>query len=54
MEEAHAVEDAGAFSLLLEAIPMSLAERLQKNLQFLQSESGQVRTVTDRFLSCMM
>lgn len=32
MEEAHAVEDAGAFSLLLEAIPMSLAEKITKEL----------------------
>lgn len=32
MEEAHAVEDVGAFSLLLEAIPMSLAERITKEL----------------------
>jgi 3-methyl-2-oxobutanoate hydroxymethyltransferase len=32
MEEAHAVEDAGAFSLLLEAIPMSLAKRITKEL----------------------
>ena len=32
LEEAHAVEDAGAFSLLLEAIPMSLAEKITKEL----------------------
>lgn len=31
-EEAHIVEDAGAFSLLLEAIPMSLAEKITKKL----------------------
>lgn len=32
IEEAHAVEDAGAFSLLIEAIPMKLAERITKEL----------------------
>ncbi len=32
IEEAHIVEDAGAFSLLLEAIPMNLAKRITKEL----------------------
>ncbi len=32
LEEAHAVEDAGAFSLLLEAIPMDLARRITSEL----------------------
>ncbi len=32
IEEAHMVEDAGAFSLLIEAIPMKLAERITKEL----------------------
>ncbi len=32
LEEAHIAEDAGAFSLLLEAIPMGLAERITKEL----------------------
>jgi 3-methyl-2-oxobutanoate hydroxymethyltransferase len=32
IEEAHTVEDAGAFSLLLEAIPMKLAERITSEL----------------------
>ena len=32
IEEAHIVEDAGAFSLLIEAIPMKLAERITKEL----------------------
>jgi 3-methyl-2-oxobutanoate hydroxymethyltransferase len=32
IEEAHAVEDAGAFSLLLEAIPMKLAEKITSEL----------------------
>jgi 3-methyl-2-oxobutanoate hydroxymethyltransferase len=32
MEEAHAVEDAGAFSLLLEAIPMELAGKITSEL----------------------
>jgi 3-methyl-2-oxobutanoate hydroxymethyltransferase len=32
MEESHAVEDAGAFSLLLEAIPMGLASEITENL----------------------
>lgn len=32
MEEAHIAEDAGAFSLLLEAIPKGLAERITKEL----------------------
>ncbi len=32
VEEAHAVEDAGAFSLLLEAIPMGLAGRITSEL----------------------
>ncbi len=32
IEEAHIVEDAGAFSLLLEAIPMNLAKKITKEL----------------------
>jgi len=32
LEEAHIVEGAGAFSLLLEAIPMKLAKRITKEL----------------------
>jgi 3-methyl-2-oxobutanoate hydroxymethyltransferase len=32
IEEAHIVEDAGAFSLLLEAIPMGLAERITEEV----------------------
>jgi 3-methyl-2-oxobutanoate hydroxymethyltransferase len=32
IEEAHIVEDAGAFSLLLEAIPMSLAKKITGDL----------------------
>jgi 3-methyl-2-oxobutanoate hydroxymethyltransferase len=32
LDEAHAVEDAGAFSLLLEAIPMGLAERITNEI----------------------
>ena len=32
IEEAHIVEDAGAFSLLIEAIPMKLADRITKEL----------------------
>jgi len=32
IEEAHIVEDAGAFSLLLEAIPMDLAQRITEEL----------------------
>ena len=32
IEEAHMVEDAGAFSLLIEAIPLKLAERITKEL----------------------
>jgi 3-methyl-2-oxobutanoate hydroxymethyltransferase len=32
IEEAHIVEDAGAFSLLIEAIPMKLANRITKEL----------------------
>jgi len=32
IEEAHVVEDAGAFSLLIEAIPMKLAKRITKEL----------------------
>jgi len=32
IEEAHIVEDAGAFSLLLEAIPLKLAKRITKEL----------------------
>jgi 3-methyl-2-oxobutanoate hydroxymethyltransferase len=32
LEEAHAVEDAGAFSLLLEAMPMELGERITSEL----------------------
>ena len=32
IEEAHMVEDAGAFSLLIEAIPMKLANRITKEL----------------------
>ncbi len=32
LEEAHKVEDAGAFALLLEAIPMGLAETISKEL----------------------
>jgi len=32
IEEAHAMEDAGAFSLLLEAIPMGLAKRITGGL----------------------
>jgi len=32
VEEAHIVEDAGAFSLLLEAIPMGLAKRISDEL----------------------
>lgn len=32
IEEAHIVEDAGAFSLLLEAIPMNLAKRITGEL----------------------
>ena len=32
IEEAHVVEDAGAFSLLLEAIPMELAKKITKEL----------------------
>lgn len=32
IEEAHIVEDAGAFSLLLEAIPMDLAGKITKEL----------------------
>jgi len=32
MEEAHIAEDAGAFSLLLEAIPMGLAKRITQEL----------------------
>jgi 3-methyl-2-oxobutanoate hydroxymethyltransferase len=33
IEEAHIVEDAGAFSLLLEAIPMDLGRRITEELQ---------------------
>lgn len=32
VEEAHVVEDAGAFSLLLEAIPMNLAKQITEEL----------------------
>ena len=32
LEEAHIAEDAGAFSLLLEAIPMGLAKKISKEL----------------------
>jgi len=32
LHEAHIVEDAGAFSLLLEAIPMNLAKKITKEL----------------------
>jgi len=32
IEEAHTVEDAGAFSLLLEGIPMSLGEKISREL----------------------
>jgi 3-methyl-2-oxobutanoate hydroxymethyltransferase len=32
IEEAHTVEDAGAFSLLLEAIPMGLAKRITEEV----------------------
>jgi len=32
IEEAHTVEDAGAFSLILEAIPMKLAKKITKEL----------------------
>jgi 3-methyl-2-oxobutanoate hydroxymethyltransferase len=32
IEEAHTVEDAGAFSLLLEAIPMDLAKRITEEV----------------------
>lgn len=32
IEEAHMVEDAGAFGLLIEAIPMKLADRITKEL----------------------
>ncbi len=32
IKEAHAVEDAGAFSLLLEAIPMNLAKKITEEL----------------------
>jgi 3-methyl-2-oxobutanoate hydroxymethyltransferase len=32
IEEAHMVEEAGAFSLLIEAIPMKLAKRITKEL----------------------
>jgi 3-methyl-2-oxobutanoate hydroxymethyltransferase len=32
LEEAHLVEDAGAFSLLLEAIPMDLAKKITEEL----------------------
>lgn len=32
LEEAHTVEDAGAFSLLLEAVPMDLAKRITEEL----------------------
>jgi len=32
IEEAHITEDAGAFSLLLEAIPMELAKRITEEL----------------------
>jgi 3-methyl-2-oxobutanoate hydroxymethyltransferase len=32
LEEAHIVEDAGAFSLLLEAIPMGLAKKITEEL----------------------
>ena len=32
LEEAHIVEDAGAFSLLLEAIPMKVAKQITKEL----------------------
>lgn len=32
LEEAHAVEDAGAFSLLLEAMPMNLAKKITEEL----------------------
>lgn len=32
LEEAHIAEDAGAFSLLIEAIPMGLAERITQEL----------------------
>ncbi len=32
LEEAHIVEDAGAFSLLLEAIPMNVAKQITKEL----------------------
>jgi len=32
IEEAHIVEDAGAFSLLIEAVPMKLANRITKEL----------------------
>jgi 3-methyl-2-oxobutanoate hydroxymethyltransferase len=32
LEEAHIVEDAGAFSLLLEAIPMGLAKKITEEV----------------------
>lgn len=50
LNDARAVEQAGAFAVVLEGIPAKLLAISQKSFQFPQSESGQAPTVTVRCL----
>ena len=52
IEDALAVQEAGAFMLVLEMVPVHLAAELQQLLHSNHQDVAQGRIVTDRFLVC--